>query len=219
MSTGSPSGGPCMRTWVWRAFSASQSTRSQAAWKQRSPKKMWNFLKATHQPWRFSQTRRSVQLIKSSIAEMTGSLHNWRRRPRAPSGWSILPIMCLGVVASDETKKIINPNEKVCTMAYYKVLRLTILPRLKSTSPNSNYSGGQKWATAREKTEKLIFRAFFSTKMWSFFVKGGLRPPLIPPPRVLPPGPPLGASPQTHKFPPPLFSWVKSQHTAKASVI
>ncbi len=55
--------------------------------------------------------------------------------------------------------------------------------------------------TAREKIEKLIFRAFLVLKFFivqkSFFVNGGIRPLLIHPPGALPPGPPLGASPQT----------------------
>ncbi len=63
-------------------------------------------------------------------------------------------------------------------------------------STKSTYSGATSEHTAAERTEKLIFRAFFSSKMLSFFAKGGCHPPFIPPLGLLPPGPPTGSKPQ-----------------------
>ncbi|QQP48951.1 Uncharacterized protein FKW44_009437 [Caligus rogercresseyi] len=52
--------------------------------------------------------------------------------------------MCLGVVASDGQKMppyFFKPKEKVDTAAYYKVLRYTVLPWLKSTYPPATTHG------------------------------------------------------------------------------
>ncbi|QQP40031.1 Uncharacterized protein FKW44_013937, partial [Caligus rogercresseyi] len=57
--------------------------------------------------------------------------------------------MCLGVVARDGQKMppyFFKPGEKVDTAAYYKVLRYTVLPWLKSTYPSGNYTWTQDGA-------------------------------------------------------------------------
>ncbi|QQP37895.1 Putative transposable element [Caligus rogercresseyi] len=82
--------------------------------------------------------------------------------------------MCLGVVASDGQKMppyFFKPGEKVDTAAYYKVLRYTVLPWLKSTYPSGNYTWTQDGAPCHTSKKVQDFcRAnmadFWPADMW-----------------------------------------------------
>ncbi|QQP37277.1 Uncharacterized protein FKW44_017492 [Caligus rogercresseyi] len=82
--------------------------------------------------------------------------------------------MCLGVVASDGQKMppyFFKPREKVDTAAYYKVLRYTVLPWLKSTYPSGNYTWTQDGAPCHTSKKVQDFcRAnmadFWPADMW-----------------------------------------------------
>lgn len=79
-------------------------------------------------------------------------------------------IMVLGVFGSDGKKMppfFFQPDEKIGTMGYYKVLRWTVLPWLKANYPLGNYVWQQDGAPSHTTNKTQNFCSEHMAKFWS----------------------------------------------------